>query len=402
MRKPLELYIHIPFCVKKCAYCDFLSAPSTAAQRAEYVDLLCEEIRVCGEELRKEGKKDGEASCEVTTVFFGGGTPSILSTEQIEQIMTTLRGAFTFGENVEISLEMNPGTVTEEKLMAYRRAGINRLSIGLQSVHNEELKMLGRIHTYEEFLRSYQMARKAGFQNINVDLISAIPGQTLESWEDSLRSVANLAPEHISAYSLIIEPGTLFYDWFGEEGQKTEFEKDAGRDKAEEGRPALPGEEEERKIYHRTKELLSEYGYERYEISNYAKPGYECRHNLGYWERVPYLGFGVGAASLFRDARYSNPADIEEYRRHFTDKFHGDRLGREEMMEEFVFLGLRKIEGISGAEFKTKFGQAFHEIYREPLEKMKKLGFMEVSGDRIALTEAGIDVSNAVFVEFLF
>lgn len=404
---PIEIYIHIPFCVKKCAYCDFLSAPSTAEEREKYVELLCEEIRVCGEELEKGGTCGSDAEYTVTTIFFGGGTPSLLSGEQLEKIMGVLRGAFALEEDAEISLEMNPGTVTEEKLLAYRRAGVNRLSIGLQSVHDEELRMLGRIHTYEEFLRAYEMARSAGFRNINVDLISAIPGQTARSWEETLRRVAQLAPEHISAYSLIIEPGTPFYDWYGEDEEMEESLEGSRRPgtalKPEGARVLpLPGEEEEREIYRRTKEILAEYGYERYEISNYAKPGYECRHNLGYWERVPYLGFGVGAASLFREARYSNPADVEEYWKHITDKLRGSALSAEERMEEFMFLGLRKMEGISKTDFEKQFGRPFHEVYGTPLEKMKKLGFLEERDDRIFLTESGIDVSNAVFVEFMF
>lgn len=396
----MEIYIHIPFCVKKCAYCDFLSAPSTPEERERYVEFLCEELRVCGGKLEEERVHGGGERYEVSTVFFGGGTPSILTGEQIGRLMDTLRSAFAVREDAEVSLEMNPGTVTYGKLLAYKRAGVNRLSIGLQSAHDEELRMLGRIHTWEEFLRAYQMAREAGFGNVNVDLISAIPGQTAESWEETLRQAAGLGAEHLSAYSLIIEPGTPFYEWYGEGKEK---EKSQGRCAKDDLRMAtLPSEEEEREIYRRTKWILSEYGYGRYEISNYAKPGYECRHNLGYWERVPYLGFGVGAASLFREARYANPSGVEEYKAHFTDKLCGSALSTEERMEEFLFLGLRKMEGISKREFEREFGRSFEAVYEKPFEKMKKLGLLEERDGRVFLTDAGIDVSNAVFVEFLF
>ena len=375
--KSLELYIHIPFCVKKCAYCDFLSGPSDEKSRERYVELLCEEIQMC------RGKVE---EYQVSTVFFGGGTPSILQGEQIKRIMETLRKVFVFETNAEISMEMNPGTVTEEKLVAYKEAGINRLSIGLQSVHEEELKLLGRIHTYNEFLYSYEMARKAGFRNINIDLISAIPGQTVSSWIETLQTIVDLKPEHISAYSLIIEEGTPFYETYGEGS----------------GQELLPSEEEEREMYWLTKQMLQEAGYERYEISNYAQEERECRHNIGYWERTPYLGFGIGAASLFEETRYTNPSNIEEYRTSFAKKFQTEKLSVEEQMEEFMFLGLRMMKGISKQRFAKNFGMEIEEIYGKQIEKMKKSELLEEKNDRIYLTEKGIDISNAVFVEFMF
>ena len=274
----LELYIHIPFCVQKCAYCDFLSAPANDAAKAEYVDALKKEI---------QRYREVASSYQVSSVFVGGGTPSILSCEQMGEIFKMLRQVFTIDRDAEITIEANPGTVTEEKLEGWKQAGINRISFGLQSVNNEELKMLGRIHTYEEFRESYDMARQAGFDNINIDLISAIPGQTVKSWEHTLRTVAELHPEHISAYSLIIEEGTRFYQWYGK-GQ-TDQEK----------YPPLPDEDAERQMYERTEGILEEYGFHRYEISNYAREGKECRHNLGYWSRVEYLGIGLGASSFY-------------------------------------------------------------------------------------------------------
>lgn len=384
---PLEIYIHIPFCVKKCAYCDFLSAPSTEEERERYVNLLCEEIAASSVRAKEY---------EVVTVFFGGGTPSILKGEQIERILKVLRESFVIAENAEITLEMNPGTVTGEKLEIYKRAGINRLSIGLQSVHNEELKMLGRIHTYEEFLESYHMAREAGFDNMNVDLISAIPGQTVESWKRTLSTILELQPEHISAYSLILEPGTPFYELYAKENDKAE--------------KLLPDEDAERQMYRQTRVMLKEAGYERYEISNYSRPGYECRHNLGYWNRVPYLGFGIGAASLVpqemsvkgKMCRYSNPDNIEEYQKCFLDKFKGEPLEREDEMEEFMFLGLRKTSGVLKGQFRSCFQTGIEEVYGGQLEKLKNFRLIEENEERIWLTERGIDVSNMVFVEFMF
>ena len=373
----LELYIHIPFCVKKCAYCDFLSGPSDEKSRERYVELLCEEIQVC------RGKVE---EYQVSTVFFGGGTPSVLQGEQIKRIMETLRKVFVFETDAEISMEMNPGTVTSEKLVAYREAGINRLSIGLQSVQDEELKLLGRIHTYDEFLHSYELARKAGFENINIDLISAIPGQTVSSWAETLKTIVELEPEHISAYSLIIEEGTPFFEKYGEGF----------------GQEMLPSEDEEREMYRQTKQILHEAGYERYEISNYAKEGRECRHNIGYWERAPYLGFGIGAASLFEETRSANPSNIEEYRTSFEKKFQAEKLSVEEQIEEFMFLGLCMMKGISKQKFAEAFGKEIEEIYGKQIERLKKAELLEENDDRIYLTEKGIDISNSVFVEFMF
>ena len=284
--KPLELYIHIPFCVSKCKYCDFLSAPSSEMEREEYVKSLCEKIRSHGK-LAK--------AYRVVSIFVGGGTPSILEAGQMSDIFEAVRDTFEIQEGAEITIEMNPGTVTEEKLETYKRLGVNRLSIGLQSVTDHELKVLGRIHTFADFIETYELVRKKGFANINIDLISAIPYQTVESWRRTLQMVAELDPEHISAYSLIIEEGTPFYEMYGEER----------------GVDVLPNEDDERKMYQDTRELLETYGYHRYEISNYAKSGYECIHNKGYWERVEYLGIGTGAASLIDNKRWTEDGEVE-------------------------------------------------------------------------------------------
>ena len=383
-KKELELYIHIPFCVKKCAYCDFLSGPQDEETIEQYVLSLLDEIRAHG------AKKEFVLSHEVTSIFLGGGTPSILNASQIQRIFATLKTSFKISQDAEITIEANPGTVTREKLLAYRTCGVNRISFGLQSANNDELKLLGRIHTYEEFLESFGLTREFGFKNINVDLISAIPKQTSASWEETLQRVIELHPEHISAYSLIVEEGTPFAKVYGEGCP---------------GEQDLPSEEDERTIYYRTEELLKAAGYHRYEISNYAKEGKECRHNLGYWERKEYLGIGLGSASLIDNTRYSNTADLAKYIKDAKqpEKIQEDVqvLSQKEQMEEFMFLGLRKMEGISEIEFKEFFGICIDEIYGVALEKLIKEGLLERKDGCIRLTGRGIDVSNYVFAELL-
>ncbi|MBQ4560659.1 MAG: oxygen-independent coproporphyrinogen III oxidase [Tyzzerella sp.] len=383
-KKELELYIHIPFCVKKCAYCDFLSGPQDEETIERYVASLLDEIRAHG------SKPELVTSCEITSIFLGGGTPSILNVTQIQRIFEALRYNFMISQDTEITIEANPGTVTREKLLAYRACGINRISFGLQSTNSEELKLLGRIHTYGEFLESFHLARECGFDNINVDLISAIPKQTVESWEETLQNVIKLNPEHISAYSLIVEEGTMFAKVYGE---GCPGEKD------------LPNEEEERAIYYRTEELLKEAGYHRYEISNYAKEAKECRHNLGYWERKEYLGIGLGSASLIKHTRYSNTSDLGKYIKYAKepDKIKEDiqLLSSQEQMEEFMFLGLRKMEGVLEREFEEYFGVNIDEVYSEQLNKLIEEHLLDRKDGRIMLTERGIDVSNSVFAEFI-
>lgn len=373
MKKNLELYVHIPFCIRKCAYCDFLSMASTREQQKEYEKALEREILAAGE----------FPDYEVSTVFFGGGTPSVPDAEDLVKIMELLKQRFSFSDHAEITLEANPGTLTRGKLELYRQAGFNRISLGCQSVHDEELKVLGRIHSFEEFLESWHMTREAGFSDINVDLMSGLPGQTQESWEQSLITIARLNPEHISAYSLIVEPGTPF----------------ASR------KLDLPDEETERKMYECTGEILGSFGYTQYEISNYAKPGFACRHNIGYWKRTEYLGFGPGAASLIDSCRFTNTADIGRYLRDSgrPDEIREDweRLSEKDCMEEFMFLGLRMTEGISEAEFQKQFHRQPEEIYGHVLEKYLKSGFLWRKDGRIGLTRKGISVSNVVMAEFL-
>lgn len=377
--KELELYIHIPFCVQKCAYCDFLSAPADENTRQKYVDALKQEI---------QGYKKIYQNYNVTTVFLGGGTPSILNPVQIEEIFSALHDSFQITEGAEITIEVNPGTVTEEKLQAWKGAGINRISIGLQSTEDRELRMLGRIHDHQQFLDTWGLVRRAGMENVNVDLISAVPGQTLESWQRTLRKTAELGPEHLSVYSLIIEEGTPFYDRYG---------------KAPE--PSLPDEETERLMYEETEKILKEYGYARYEISNYAKPGYECRHNAGYWKRTEYLGIGLGASSLIRKRRFRHISDLQRYLslagnvQHICEE--EEILSIQDEMEEFMFLGLRMTCGVRKSDFFRMFSIQMDEIYAEPLKKMEDNGLLEINGDIVRLTKRGIDISNYVFEHFL-
>lgn len=407
MKKELELYVHIPFCVKKCAYCDFLSGPAGEAEKAAYTDALLREIK---------SVKDAYRDYRVSTVFLGGGTPSVLTGEDTARIFHALRENFDIREDAEVTMEVNPGTVTEEKAALWKKSGINRLSIGLQSVDNRELKMLGRIHSYEEFLDTWRTVRRAGFENVNIDLISAIPGQTVKSWERTLRTAAELGPEHLSAYSLIIEEGTAFYDYYGEDGNA----KDSMDEKKQ---MPLPDEDTEREIYRMTEHILKEYGYHRYEISNYAKEGCECCHNLGYWERKEYLGFGLGASSLVREHRFHNTADMEKYMRIFGGNVYvpaetseekserADFIGKaaeeieimteKDRIEEFMFLGLRKTDGVSCREFRENFRKTAEEVYGRQIRKFLNLELMKKEGDRLFLTERGLDVSNAVSAEFM-
>lgn len=371
--------MHIPFCARKCGYCDFLSAPADPGTQQEYVKALAAELRAWGASL---------SGYRVQTVFLGGGTPSLLPGPLTGEILAAIRQAFELSGAAEITIEANPGTFDEEKLYAYREMGINRLSIGLQSADDNELKLLGRIHTYEQFENGFCLARKAGFDNISVDLMSALPGQTETSWETTLNRVISLGPEHISAYSLIIEEGTPFYERYTGSGEAM-----------------LPDEETERMMYYRTLELLAAAGYCRYEISNYAKPGYESRHNSGYWTGAEYLGTGLGASSYLGNARFCNTRDLKEY---LENSETPSKIQREhhiqtdqDNMEEFMFLGLRMMKGIRMEEFFKRFGKSLDEVYGEVTARLVGQGLIARDAGRLWLTDYGIDVSNAVLAEFL-
>ena len=385
----ISLYVHIPFCLRKCRYCDFLSAPQTDIDRERYVKALIREIKT---------QKDCPAGRPVDTVFFGGGTPSVLSADQIGRIIDALREVFLILPDAEVSLETNPGTADFEKLSAFKEAGINRLSMGVQSMHDEELHLLGRIHTAEQALEAFKTARAAGFDNINIDLMSALPGQTFDSWADSLRQAVEWRPEHISAYSLIIEPGTPFSALY-EAGEL----------------PPLPDEETDRKMYHYTREYLAQHGYGRYEISNYALKGRECRHNSGYWTGHPYLGVGIGAASFVNGARFSNipdfetyivemekagiPAEIEQVYEKVRTEIHS--LTEQEKMEEFMFLGLRMTAGVKTSDFASRFGKSLDEVYGDVIRRHLEQGLLQRTPEGFCLTERGTDVSNYVMADYL-
>ena len=386
MNKKIEIYIHIPFCVKKCDYCDFLSAPCDDETKTKYVDALCQELKWA---------KDCLDEYLVDTVFIGGGTPSILEGKQIEKIMETLRSVANVSSDAEITIECNPGTLDKEKLSSYKNAGINRISLGLQSANDDELKNIGRIHNYDEFVDSYNLVCESGFENINVDLMSALPGQTVESYKGTLEKITALNPEHVSAYSLIVEDETPL------------------KERVDSGSVELPNEDDEREMYYYTKEFLEKTGYKRYEISNYAKDGFECRHNVGYWKRVEYLGFGIGAASLFKGKRFSNTSDINRYINMLErDVMNADEiwesinesdevLTKNDEMEEFMFLGLRMTDGISKTDFKNIFGTDIDSVYGKVLQKLKDQRLIMEENDNIKLTDRGIDISNQVLANFL-
>lgn len=376
MNKSLGIYIHIPFCARKCNYCDFLSAPAKREQIRRYTEMLCEEIRLNQELLTKY---------RVDTVFIGGGTPSYLTLEDMDRILQALYKNVHFAESIEFTVECNPRTVDKKKLEFYYESGINRISFGLQSAIADELRNLGRIHSWADFLECYHQAKEAGFVNINVDLMSGIPGQTVKSYEETCRKVLALQPQHLSAYSLIIEEGTPFFEKYSETPPVTE--------------------ELDRSLYALTKQIFAEQGYHRYEISNYSQPGMECRHNLKYWLMEEYLGFGLGAASLLDQCRFKNEVDMQNY----VSKLHRkekpwsveEKLTEKDAMEEFMFLGLRKCEGISEQEFREKFHRRIEEVYHQTIVSMEEKELLKREKGRIALTDKGLDVSNYVMAEFI-
>ncbi len=423
--KSISIYIHIPFCVKKCQYCDFLSAPADSRAQEVYLRALKQEIREQAARYREY---------EVQTVFIGGGTPTAVPCENLCEVLKTVFSFYRMNPHAEISMEANPGTVTKEALLSYRKAGINRISIGLQSADDVELKLLGRIHTYRDFQQTYRWAQEAGFTNINLDIMSALPGQSVENYKKTLETVLSLKPQHISAYSLIVEEGTPFYEKYGQESEKLQA--------TGEKQPDLPSEEEEREMYALTEKLLAAAGYHRYEISNYALPGRECRHNLVYWKRGNYVGFGLGAASMVENVRFENIREMQEYLAEyagmpdaepvFAEVAQGDKqalsneqefslredthseneqelsirenvhpLSPQEQMEETMFLGLRLTEGVSKAEFHRQFGVSMEQIYGEVIRKNTAKGLLIDEAGYVCLTREGMDLSNYVMAQFL-
>ena len=369
--KKAEIYIHVPFCARKCAYCDFVSFVEDDDTKKAYFDALKKEIIKKTESIGK---------IPVDSVFFGGGTPSLVDERLILSTMDTIRDVFLLEPDAEITMEMNPDSVKESKLKAYREAGINRVSLGLQSTDNDELKLLSRIHDYETFLRAYEAVRTEGFNNVNIDLMSGLPGQDADKFKKTLERVIALKPQHISAYSLIIEENTLFYDKY----------KDG---------MGLPTEDTDREIYHMTGDVLKSAGFLRYEISNYALPGYECRHNIGYWTRKDYLGFGIAAASLYENVRFSHTGNLKDYiNGNYTQE--KEVLSKLDQMEEFMFLGLRLIKGVFKDEFKQEFNESMDSVYGSELVKLEKEGLI-VNSDRVYLTELGLDLANYAMSQFI-
>ena len=380
--KELGIYVHIPFCKQKCYYCDFVSYANSDKKVEEYIEALKKEIK-------EESKNINKEEYIINTIYIGGGTPSFINEKYISEIVYEIKENYNVKKEAEITIEVNPGTVNEEKLKEYKNAGINRLSIGLQSTKNELLKEIGRIHTYEEFLNCYNLARKVKFENINVDLMLGLPNQTLEDIEETLREVINLEPQHISFYSLIVE-------------ENTPIEK-----MLEQGKITLPNEELERKMYWNAKKILEENNYIHYEISNFAKKGYESKHNLNCWNQKEYLGFGVAAHSYFENKRYSNTNCIEEYCKNVNDKNRNKNRticeiqNEEEKKKEYMLLGLRKIEGINIQEFKNKFIENPIYKFHKELEKLVNENLIEIDLNRIKLTNKGLDLANLVWEEFV-
>ena len=371
----LSLYIHIPFCVRKCLYCDFPSYGGMENYYDDYVKRICSEIEKAGEVCSKY---------KINTVFIGGGTPTVLKSGSLEKIMKTVFDNYNVVKDAEITCEANPGTLDMAKLRDMRAMGINRLSMGLQARQNDILKLLGRIHTAEDFEREFLFARRAGFENISCDIMFSLPRQTVEDWRETVSWVVSLNPEHISAYSLIIEEGTPFKDMY------------------DNGKITVPDDETDRKMYHMAVDMLEEKGYKRYEISNFAKAGFESRHNSVYWRTGEYMGFGLGAHSYFNGRRFHNTYNLEEYIRSGQfKKYDVELLSENDKMAEFMFMGLRMSEGVSVSEFKRRFGMNIDEIYGKELKEIISEGLAFERDNRVILTDYGFDVSNYVFEKFI-
>ncbi|HFD2044817.1 TPA: radical SAM family heme chaperone HemW [Clostridium perfringens] len=373
----ISLYIHIPFCAQKCLYCDFPSFARKDHLRKAYIEALNKEII----SLREKNN-----NLEINTIFIGGGTPSVLEADELECLLKEV-AKLNMAKDIEYSMECNPGNLTEEKLEVMKKYGVNRISMGLQAKQDNLLKGLGRIHNYKTFKENFLLAKKVGFNNINVDLMFGLPNQSLNEWEETLREIISLEPAHISAYSLIIEEGTAFYNLYENDKLK------------------LPTEEEERKMYHLAKKILEENGFNQYEISNYAKEGKECRHNLVYWNMDNWIGVGSAAASHINGKRIKNISSVEEYINSIKDK--GEAVeeiinnSKNDNMEEFMFMGLRKINGIDENEFKNRFSMNINDVYGEILNKYIGEGLLIRESGRIFLSEKGIEISNVIMADFL-
>lgn len=373
----ISLYIHIPFCAQKCLYCDFPSFARKDHLRKAYIEALNKEII----SLREKHN-----NLEINTIFIGGGTPSVLEADELECLLKEV-AKLNMAKDIEYSMECNPGNLTEEKLEVMKKYGVNRISMGLQAKQDNLLKGLGRIHNYKTFKENFLLAKKVGFNNINVDLMFGLPNQRLNEWEETLREIISLEPAHISAYSLIIEEGTAFYNLYENDKLK------------------LPTEEEERKMYHLAKKILEENGFNQYEISNYAKEGKECRHNLAYWNMDNWIGVGSAAASYINGKRIKNISSVEKYINSINEKREAVEEiinnSKNDNMEEFMFMGLRMIEGINLKTFKKRFGKDVFDIYDEVIKNNIKKGLLVVDSEKLYLSEKGIELSNYVMSDFI-
>ena len=374
----LGLYIHIPFCVRKCKYCDFNSFKLNIDEKKKYLSALSKEMELYKEKI---GQK------EIDSIFVGGGTPSILNEEEIKILFDNINLNFKIKEDAEITMECNPGTLTLNKLKIMKKCGVNRLSIGLQAVQNHHLKYIGRIHTFEEFEKNYHEAKKVGFDNINIDLMYALPNQTKEDWMESLEKVVNLNPTHISAYSLILEENTELFDMY----ERKEFK--------------LLDEDTDIEMYEYTINYLKSHGYNQYEISNYAKKGFECKHNILYWKCENYVGIGTSASGFLDEIRYNNLCEIDKYEELILNGKKPieweEKLSIKDKIEESIFLGLRMNEGIKFKDFKNKYDFNFLEEYKNEIEKLTKLQLIDINETGMKLTQKGKEISNSVFVEFI-
>lgn len=375
----LGLYIHVPFCAQKCNYCDFNSYKiKEINEKQEYLKSIEREILLYKEEFKDK---------EFTSVFLGGGTPSILTADELTILMNSIYDNLKIAKGAEITIECNPGTLNKDKLKRIKELGINRLSMGLQVIQNHHLKYIGRIHTYEQFEQNYREAKSIGIDNINVDLMYSLPNQSFDEWKETLEKIIKLQPSHISAYSLILEEGTKFYDMY----LNKEFE--------------LNDEDSDIKIYEYTIDTLSKNGYHQYEISNYAKGGCECKHNIVYWKCDNYLGLGPGASGYINNYRYSNICDVDEYNKCLEGNKkpieEKNILSKKDEIEEFIFMGLRMNEGIDLNDFYNRFNIKFQDKYKDILDKLKHLNLIIEQNNRVALTQKGREISNTVFIEFI-
>jgi len=376
--KSVGLYIHIPFCKAKCHYCDFNSCAGTESSIPDYFNALKSEMQLYTSEL---------SDYNVNTIFIGGGTPSYVEPHNIYEVLNLCGRCFSIDSKAEITMEANPGTLSYEKLVSYRVSGINRLSIGLQAWQNKHLSALGRIHRISDFTNNFSEARKAGFRNINVDLIFGFPGQTMGEWHETLANTVELGMEHVSCYSLIIEEGTVFGDRF-EKGSLIPLEDDTDRE-----------------MYHTAIDTLTKHGFKHYEISNFARSGYECRHNLIYWKTGQYIGIGAGAHSYFNGSRFNNVSGIDEYiSRIAREGLHRENeqlIDADEQMKEFMMLGFRLVDGIDADEFKTRFGVDVLEVFGSQISGLEKRKLLKTENGRFKMTEAGLDLANQVYMEFV-